>query len=82
MVSRPTANFGYDEIRRRDIIKATYENALKNGDKNVYFVDGEDFFRHFPDKEVCFTDTVHPTDLGFYRMAQVIEPVIERALTK
>ena len=82
MVSRPTANFGYDEIRRRDIVKKTYENALDAGDKNVYFVDGEDFFRYFPDKEVCFTDTIHPTDLGFYKMAQVIEPVIERALTK
>lgn len=82
MISRPVAVFDDDARKRRDIIKATYENALKNGDKNVYFVDGELFFKDFSDKDVCFTDTIHPTDLGFYIMAQQIEPVIERALTQ
>ena len=82
MITRPTATFDEDAIRRRDIVKKTYENALKNGDKNVYFIDGEDFFRDFGDKEVCFVDTVHPTDLGFYKMAEIIEPVISRALTE
>ena len=82
MVSRPTANFDDDARLRRDIIKQTYENACQNGDENVYFVDGEDFFKDFCDKAVCFTDTIHPTDLGFYRMAEKIEPVIGRALTR
>ena len=82
MVTRPTATFDEDAKTRRDIVKATYENALKKGDTNVYFVDGEEFFKDFPDKEVCFTDTIHPTDLGFYKMAEKIEPVIKRALTE
>ncbi len=80
MLTRPTATFDKDARMRRDIVKKTYENALKNGDKNVYFVDGEDFFKDFDDKEVCFTDTIHPTDLGFYKMAEKIEPVIKKAL--
>ena len=80
MITRPTATFNDDARLRRDIVRTTYENALKNGDKNVYFVDGEDFFKDFDDKEVCFTDTIHPTDLGFYKMAEKIEPVIKKAL--
>ena len=82
MITRPTATFDKDAKKRRDIVKKTYENAIKNGDKNVYFVDGEDFFKDFVDKEVCFIDTIHPTDLGFYMMARVIEPFIRRALTE
>ncbi|MBQ3040661.1 MAG: hypothetical protein IJD42_03595 [Clostridia bacterium] len=80
MITRPTATFNDDARLRRDIVRTTYENALKNGDKNIYFVDGEDFFKDFDDKEVCFTDTIHPTDLGFYKMAEKIEPVIKKAL--
>lgn len=80
MITRPTATFNDDARLRRDIVRTTYENALKNGDKNVYFVDGKDFFKDFDDKEVCFVDTVHPTDLGFYKMAEKIEPVIKKAL--
>ncbi len=82
MISRPTADFDDDARTRRDIIKKTYENARALGDKNVYFVDGESFFADFFDKEVCFTDTVHPTDLGFYKMTEVIQPTIERALSE
>ena len=83
MISRPTATFDDDARTRRDIVKKTYENAIKNGDKNVYFIDGEEFFKKCPDDvEVCFIDTIHPTDLGFYKMTEVIEPVVKRALTQ
>lgn len=81
MISRPTPVFDKDARARRDIIKKTYENALAAGDKNVYFVDGETFFKDFDDVGVCFTDTIHPTDLGFYKMAEAIEPVLKKALT-
>ena len=80
MLTRPYANYGYDEQARKEVIKHTYENALKNGDKNVYFIDGEDYFKDFADKELCFIDTIHPNDLGFHKMAQVIEPLIKRIL--
>jgi hypothetical protein len=80
MITRPTATFDEDACARRDIVKKTYENAIANGDKNVYFIDGESFFKDFDDKEICFVDTIHPTDLGFYKMAEVIEPIIKKAL--
>ena len=82
MVTRPTATFDDDARARRDVVRATYENAVSRGDTNVYFVDGEEFFKDFADKEVCFTDTIHPTDLGFYKMVEIIEPVVKKALTR
>lgn len=66
---------------RRKIIKTTYENALAAGDKNVYFIDGKSFFGE-DKRQFCTTDTVHPNDFGFHRMASVIEPVLKEALKK
>lgn len=80
MMSRPYAVYGEEEIRRREIIKRTYENAINSGDKNVYFIDGESPFRNDPDRELCFIDTIHPNDLGFAKMVSVIEPVIKNIL--
>ena len=82
MLTRPTATHGEDENKRREIVRKTYENARAGGDKNVYFIDGIDYFKDFEDKSVCFTDTIHPTDLGFYKMAEKIEPVIKKALAE
>ena len=80
MMSRPCANYGEDEYARKAVVASTYENAIKEGDKNVYLIDSELFFKDDPDKELCFIDTVHPNDLGFYKMVQVIEPVIKNIL--
>ncbi len=80
MLTRPYANYGKDEISRKEVVRATYENARAGGDKNVYFIDGEDYFKDFCDKELCFIDTIHPNDLGFHKMAEVIEPVIKGIL--
>jgi len=68
-----------DAQMRREIIHTTYENALASGDKNVYFVDGGSFF---PAKELplCSNDLVHPNDLGMFRMAEAVYPVLDRLL--
>ena len=79
------ASSGYwyysDMEKRRDIIKQTYINAKNSGDENVYFIDGGEFF----DKETlqyATIDCIHPNDLGFYLMAEKIQPVIENILKK
>ncbi len=79
MMSRP--NFGYwpDDAQRRDIVRNSYEKAVAEGDKNVYFADGETFFGT-EDREACTIDTVHPNDLGFYRMAKTLLPIFQKAL--
>ena len=61
---------------RRSIIYHTYQTALDNGDKNVYFIGGEELF----DGECwdsCTVDGTHPNDLGFYRMAMRIEETLK-----
>ncbi len=72
-----------DGTRHRDVIRETYTNAVKNGDKKVWFVDGESMFgpyTKFNDRRACTVDGCHPNDLGFYRMAQAIRPALEEAL--
>lgn len=80
MLTRPKAEYNEDEKRRREVVRRTYENALSSGDKNVYFVDGEEFYGE-SDRELCSMDTIHPNDLGFWRMAKRLEEVIAPLLS-
>ena len=79
MMTRP--NFDYDSTApdRRNVIFSTYQNAVDNGDENVYFIDGETLFGDV-DREFCTNDMCHPNDLGFYRMASVLEPLVKKLL--
>lgn len=75
ILTRPDADYG-DAEARRDVVRATYDNAVKAGDKNVWFIDGKTYYGE-EDRDACSADTCHPNDLGMYRMAQVIKPVLE-----
>lgn len=79
MMSKPASIYYEEDKERREIIKTTYNNAIENGDKNVYFIDGETFFGE-TDRNICTMDTCHPNDLGMMRMANIIEPVIKKIL--
>lgn len=81
MLSRPKLRLTEDEIRRRDIVKATYENAVAKGDKNVYFIDGSDIFKIFGG-DSCTVDDCHPNDLGFMCMAEILIPYLRKVLYK
>lgn len=79
IVSRPEFNIGEQGKARRSIIKQTYENAIKRGDNNVYFVDGGTIFDDFG-RDSCTVDTIHPNDLGFMCMGTKIGGVLEKIL--
>ena len=64
---------------RRNVIRETYQTALAEGDKNVYFIDGAELFDG-DDWDSCTVDGTHPNDLGFYRMAMRIKKEIARLL--
>jgi hypothetical protein len=82
MMSKPDFDSDVEENSARlEIIKQTYENALKNGDKNVYFIDGKTFFGD-TDRSICTVEGCHPTDLGFMRMAERIYPILKSILEK
>ena len=69
-----------DREERLDIIKQTYRRAKERGDENVYLIDGRTLF------DFCgcdgTVDGVHPTDLGFFSMAEKICPVLKEMLKK
>ena len=79
-VSRPLNPAGDDQIeRRRGIIMATVERARAEGDMNIRFIDGGEFFAgEYGDG--CTVDGAHPNDLGFLRMAQRMLPDIRGML--
>lgn len=79
ILTRPDFDYDIHSDERRQVIRATYENALAAGDKNVWFIDGQTFFGD-TDRHACTCDCIHPNDLGFYRMASVIEPVVKAIL--
>ncbi len=66
---------------RREIIRRTYERALADGDRFVRFIDGETLFCRDESRQHCTTDGCHPNDLGFYRMADAVMPVLQELLS-
>ena len=75
MMSRPKLYLDTHEEKRLEIIKKTYDNAIANGDKNAYFIDGRDLCKICGNEGTV--DGCHPTDLGFFSMAQVLGDFIE-----
>ena len=63
---------------RRDVIYRTYSNAQREGDENVYFLDG----RWMYDRPIAHmtADGLHPTDETFVRFADILEPIIRRLI--
>ena len=73
--TRPNFEHTPDAAERRAIVRATYEHAVAEGDKNVYFIDGESFYGT-RERYLCTTDATHPNDIGHERMASVYEPLL------
>ncbi len=78
MITKPDVWRQEDELRRQ-IIYNTYLKAKADGDDNVYFVDGKHFYGSFA-REACSVDGLHPNDLGSFRIANYLYPVIQRIL--
>ena len=66
-----------ENVERRKVVLETYERALAEGDKNLYFIDGKDLLKG-PCREDCTMDGVHPNDLGFYREAEKFIKLINK----
>lgn len=79
MLSMPFPDCVNDANERRRVIEATYNNAIKSGDKNVYFIDGSKMPEIFGNENGT-VDGVHPNDLGFMCMAKGIEEVIKNII--
>ena len=80
IISNPDTDENFLQAKERlKVIKKTYERALKEGDKKVYFIDGKTLYGK-NDRENCTVDGTHPNDLGFYNMAKRIYRVIKKII--
>ena len=70
------------ELRER-LVKFQKDFVEKRSayDKNIYFYDGNKVFGDTDIYEMT-VDGIHPTDLGFYTIANVLTPVIKEILDK
>jgi len=79
MVSMPAVVAAPDVRERCDILAKTYAPAKAKGDEKVWFIDGKTLLG-LDDRDACTVDGSHPNDLGFYRMARTMLPVLRSAL--
>jgi len=75
-MSAPTCRVTPGWQLRREIIRKTYQNALAAGDKNVYLVEGPSLMGVYGDEGLV--DACHPTDLGFFSMAEGLNDVFKK----
>lgn len=68
MASKPKYRLSEGDIKRVEIIRGVYEDAVSAGDENVYFIDGRELMEFSGDEGTI--DACHPGDLGFYSMAK------------
>lgn len=60
-----------------EFLRTHYETLKAQGDQHLFLVPAADLLG---DDGEATVDTVHPTDLGFLRMADTIEPILKQAL--
>ena len=78
IMSRPRHCLLEDDARRLEIIKATYQNALARGDQKVWLLDGPTLMQLCGNEGLV--DGIHPTDLGFFSMANALIEVLQEIL--
>ena len=66
---------------KRELIYKNYLTMKAEGDENVYYVDGRTLLGE-EDVDACFTDLLHPNDLGYYRIAKSLQPLLSEILKK
>ncbi len=81
IMTRPQPNPNSDDLMRRNIVRQTFETAAESGDQNVFFIDGTQMLHAFGGDSGT-VDNTHPNDLGFYCMANALEPILKSALQK
>ncbi len=62
----------------REAYQAAYKSLIAAGETSLYYIDGETLLGDDRDDT---TDGSHPSDLGFYRQAEAMEPVLRKALS-
>ena len=81
MLSRTSAEWlGAERDKRRRVIMNTYENALRAGDKNVYFIDGSKIYGEL--ESMATVEGCHPNDLGQTLIGEALAKLLGEILSK
>ena len=82
MCSRPVVNLNQGDDRARfEALWDNYQQGLKAGDKNLYFVKGFEMF--LPNaKAESIGDGCHPNDIGYLGMSIAIGDKLQEILEK
>jgi lysophospholipase L1-like esterase len=59
------------------VLRQAYQQMVGNGWKNIFYLSCTELLGH---DEEATVDGTHPTDLGFMRMADALEPILRQAL--
>ena len=82
LVTRPSCRPMERQVpERRQVVMDTYLRGIREGDQNLYFVDGYSFLS-MEDRLDATVDGTHPNDLGQHRMAEIIGEMIGQILKK
>lgn len=79
MLTRPKVHLTCDEIKRMETVKETYVKAKNEGDKNVYFIAGNELIQS-KYAEFATVDNTHPNDIGFFSMAEVLCGLLKKII--
>lgn len=79
MASKPNHYGVATDIDRRSVIMESYIRARESGDVNVYFIDSASFFAE-EEFDAHMVDGCNPNDLGFYKMAKAMYPLLRKLL--
>lgn len=79
MTTRPKKHLQNNEFERINVMLQTYQNAIDAGDKNVYYIKGNDLLEDSV-AEVSLIENCHPNDCGFASMARVYGKKIKEIL--
>lgn len=77
LLSKPNQHNGKAEaIKRMRVIEESYRVLQQESSAPVHFIDGQQIFESH-DREMMTMDNTHPTDLGFYCMAEALSEVFK-----
>lgn len=66
-------------VKDNAALKIAFENLKRDGVRNIYYLSAKDLLGSDGEATV---DGTHPTDLGFYRMAEKVTPVLKKVLRR
>ena len=66
--------------KRFEVIQRTYQRAKDAGDKHVQLLPGKRFYASLNHVSDCTVDNLHPNDIGFSRMAELVSKKLSKVL--